>query len=114
MLLVPWLLMLAGLGTHAWVARSRHFEALVAALPSSYWLQISFLMWDANSYRGRFHITTMVSGVIFWPIKNLHIRKNKLDPADIANFPKNLRTTLLLANSLFWSGGVLAVVANFM
>ncbi|MFK3771496.1 hypothetical protein [Pseudomonas sp. NPDC089406] len=103
-LCTPWLIILLALCVYGWVAASKHFESMVIALPSSYWLGISYLMHNDITFWGRLNITIMMSGVVFWPIKNLHIRKKKLDPADIKNFPKNLKRIFLLGNTLLYSG----------
>ncbi|GAB1619195.1 hypothetical protein PSN_4951 [Pseudomonas sp. NGC7] len=108
------LMIMTGLALYIRLAQSKTMETMISALPSSYWLKLNVAIWGKQSLRSRLQLIGVVSAVLFWPIKNLHIRHNKLDPKDIDKFPKNLRKQLLLCNYLLYLGAACFGITYFI
>ena len=101
---VPCLMIMTGLALYARLAWSKNLKIMISALPSSYWLKLNIEIWGKKSLRSRLHLIGTVSAVLFFPIKNLHIRNHKLNQRDIDNFPKALKRQLLTCNYLLYFG----------
>ena len=97
-------MIMIGLAFYIRLAQAKTLEKLIPALPSSYWLKLNIAIWGKQNLRSRLQLVGVVSAILFWPIKNLHIRHNKLDQKDIDDFPKHLRTQLRISNWLLYLG----------
>jgi len=106
MLMAPCLMSMSGLALYIRLAQPKTLETMISALPSSYWLTLNIAIWGKRSLRSRLQLTGAVSAVLFWPIKNLHIRHNKLNQKDIDDFPRHLRRQLLTCNCLTYFGAI--------
>ncbi|QJQ12885.1 hypothetical protein A3L25_027030 [Pseudomonas putida] len=97
-------MMMTGLTLYIRLAQTKTLDIMISALPSSYWLSLNVSIWGKRSLRSRLQLTGVISAVLFWPIKNLHIRNKKLDQTDIDNFPKHLKKQLLACNYALYLG----------
>ncbi|MFK3820205.1 hypothetical protein ACI2KG_27045 [Pseudomonas sp. NPDC089407] len=97
-------MIMTGLAIYTRLAQAKTLEIMIEALPSSYWLKLNIDIWNKRSLNSRLQLLAVISAVLFWPIKNLHIRHHKLDQKDIDNFPKHLRKQLLICNYLLYLG----------
>lgn len=97
-------MIMTGLAFYIRLAQAKTLEIMIEALPSSYWLKLNIDIWNKRSLNSRLQLLAVISAVLFWPIKNLHIRRHKLDQKDIDNFPKHLRKQLLICNYLLYLG----------
>jgi len=113
MLIAPCLMTMSGMVLYIRLAQPKTLEAMISALPSSYWLTLNIATWGKRSLRSRLQLTGAVSAVLFWPIKNLHIRHNKLNQKDIDDFPRHLRRQLLICNCLTYLGAIWLGITYF-
>lgn len=111
---LPWIMVVTGLIIHSRLAWTKNLELMISALPSSYWLKLSMTIWRGNGLKSRFHLESTIAAIVFWPVKEIHIRNGKLDREDIVNFPKNLKIQLLIGNLLTLSGALLLGFAYYM
>jgi hypothetical protein len=111
-LLTPWILLYVGLAITAGLAWSKKLETMLNALPSSEWLKLQVPIWRCFGLRGRYILTAMIAGLLTWPVKQLHIRKGKLNNEDVDNFPRNLKFQLLTGKYLTYLGGTLCIITT--
>lgn len=109
-LLIPWLVLYAGLAITAKLAWSKDLRVMLEALQSSAWLKLKIFSWINCGLWGRFILASMIGALLSWPINQIHIRKGKIDQSEIKKFPPDLRRTLLLGRYLMHCGGLLVLI----
>lgn len=111
--LIPWLMIWAGVFIYARLAWTKNLESMVSALPSSSWVKLQVLLWSRFGLWGKLMLTFSVSNVLFWPIRTRHIKLRKLNQADIDSFPSHLKRQLLAGRISMYLGVILFVLTYY-
>lgn len=94
-LLIPFLVMLAGMTIHVHIAVSRHFEVMCVALQRSQCLYEELRKGGRVTLKFRCMTVSAITGALIWP--TLSIRMGALDPEDYRAFPTYLKKRMKTA-----------------
>ncbi|MFK0088119.1 hypothetical protein ACIQUS_12600 [Pseudomonas sp. NPDC090755] len=100
--LAPFVIAMPGVAIHYYVACSRHFHIMLAALPNSAWPQQQLVKWGIIVQTSRLNMVGGISGFLLFP--SYSIRKGLLDVNDVRNFPPYLRRWLVASVWLTFVG----------
>ncbi|NIE78618.1 hypothetical protein F3J45_29800 [Pantoea sp. Ap-967] len=110
-LCIPWAMILTGLGIYFRLACSRDFHTTMSALSTSRYLMKMSPLWGPQGIWGRFLLTCTASGILFWPVKQRHIKLGLIDPHELNEFPQIIKTQFIIGNLLMYPGAALAFAA---
>jgi hypothetical protein len=91
----PFLLVLSGLTLDVYIACTHHFKTMTQALQRSGCLPFARLMCGERSIKSRVLIISMVSSELMAP--NSRIRRGSLNAQDYKEFPKKLKSTIIIS-----------------
>jgi hypothetical protein len=94
-LLIPFVVMFAGMAIHVHIAASRHYEVMCVALQRSQCLYEELRKGGSVTLKFRCMTVSAMTGALIWP--TLSIRMGALDPEDYRAFPAYLKKRMKTA-----------------
>lgn len=101
-LLTPFVISLSGVAIGVYIASSRHFDDMLAALPNSPWPRYQQSVLGTTSLSTRCYLVSTISGALFFA--SFNIRKGVLDADDVSGFPRRLRRLMDVSIWLLFVG----------
>lgn len=108
----PFCLGLTALAMDFQIASSQQYKEMVKALHRSPCLSYAITLWGEKSIRSRMLVIFMVAGAITFPISS--IRRGLLDKEDYEQFPRPLKTKIIIASWLNTTGFTWLVINYFI
>ena len=110
LLATPACLILIGLATDVHIACSRQYKEMTSALQRSACLPFATAMWGEKKIGSRVLVISVIAGAIGSPTSS--IRRGLMDERDYRQFPKKLKSKILISSSLNIIG-IIWIAVNF-
>ncbi|MFI7855799.1 hypothetical protein ACIF8Z_02260 [Pseudomonas promysalinigenes] len=112
LLAAPFCLSLIGLSLDLYIACSRDFKVMTSALQRSDCLPFAKFLYGQQGLRSKTLIISVISSELMFP--NARIRRGSLDAQDYLEFPKGLRTRMVIAAWFNIAGFTWLIVNGFI
>lgn len=93
--LTPFMMGLLGLALSYYIACSRHFHIMIAALPNSAWPREQIIKTGMIVLTSRLNLVIGVGSFLLFP--QFNVRRGVLDADDVRNFPPYLQRWLVVS-----------------
>ncbi|EKT4560258.1 hypothetical protein I5S84_03695 [Pseudomonas putida] len=110
LLATPVCLILIGLASDVHIACSRQYKEMTSALQRSACLPFATAMWGEKKIGSRVLVISVIAGAIGSPTSS--IRRGLMDERDYRQFPKKLKSKILISSSLNIIG-IIWIAVNF-
>ncbi|AJQ50379.1 MULTISPECIES: hypothetical protein [Pseudomonas] len=110
LLATPACLILIGLASDVHIACSRQYKEMTSALQRSACLPFATAMWGEKKIGSRVLVISVIAGAIGSPTSS--IRRGLMDERDYRQFPKKLKSKILISSSLNIIG-IIWIAVNF-
>ncbi|EKT4453732.1 hypothetical protein N5K35_21170 [Pseudomonas sp. GD03651] len=110
LLATPVCLILIGLASDVHIACSRQYKEMTSALQRSACLPFATAMWGEKKIGSRVLVISVIAGAIGSPTSS--IRRGLMDERDYRQFPKKLKSKILISSSLN-NIGIIWIAVNF-
>lgn len=110
LLATPACLILIGLASDVHIACSRQYKEMTSALQRSACLPFATAMWGEKKNGSRMLVISVIAGAIGSPTSS--IRRGLMDERDYRQFPKKLKSKILISSSLNIIG-IIWIAVNF-
>ncbi len=77
----------------AYIACSRDFNIMLAALPNCLWLKQQIPLWGTTGLKSRCYLVNTVCAAMVYP--SIGIRRGLFDADEIRNFPRSLKYRMI-------------------
>ncbi|MFP3996295.1 hypothetical protein SHV74_17280 [Pseudomonas capeferrum] len=111
LLATPACLILIGLAYDVHIACSRQYKEMTSALQRSACLPFATGMWGEKKIGSRVLVISVIAGAIGSPTSS--IRRGLMDERDYLQFPKKLKSKILISSSLNIIG-IIWIAVNFL
>ncbi|MDN7141695.1 hypothetical protein KC131_13695 [Pseudomonas sp. JQ170] len=95
--IAPFLISMAGVALGAYIACSRDFNTMLAALQSSLWLEQQMPFWGTKSLVSRCYLVNTVCAAMVFP--RIGIQRGLFDADELRVFPASLKYRMIAS---FW------------
>ncbi|MGH8383021.1 hypothetical protein [Pseudomonas sp.] len=92
-MLAPFVIGLSGVAMGAYIACSRDFNIMLAALPNCLWLKQQIPLWGTTGLKSRCYLVNTVCAAMVYP--SIGIRRGLFDADEIRNFPRSLKYRMI-------------------
>lgn len=110
LLATPACLILIGLASDVHIACSRQYKEMTSALQRSACLPFATAMWGEKKIGSRVLVISVIAGAMGSPTSS--IRRGLMDERDYRQFPKKLKSKILISSSLNIIG-IIWIAVNF-